>query len=184
MYQNQYHGFDKFAAEMWRISYSLRLENKYQSMVKRPRVYIDAPKLANLEIHDCNSIYYFLRNPTALVKAHIDLKDNAKLWQYLDEEGNGSLEGAQKEYLRQMANFVRGLSSASNLKLKLKSPTNIFRYGSFVNLPIFSNLTRLETKGTMDLLRSLHCFPNLEHLVVCLWSEDLQPLETLGFLME
>uniref|UniRef100_A0A803MEZ4 F-box domain-containing protein n=1 Tax=Chenopodium quinoa TaxID=63459 RepID=A0A803MEZ4_CHEQI len=37
-------------------------------------VYIDAPKLVNLNIEDWCSMYYFLRNPSTLVKACIGLK--------------------------------------------------------------------------------------------------------------
>ncbi|XP_021715771.1 F-box/FBD/LRR-repeat protein At5g22660-like [Chenopodium quinoa] len=164
-------------------SLSISMTFYFSSLIQHARVCIDAPKLANLKIHDCNSIYYFLRNPTTLVKAHVYL-DNIESWQCLneeDEEDHGLLEGAHKEYLRQVVQFVGGLSSVSSLKLKLESPTNIFRYRSFVNLPTFSNLTRLETKGTMDLLCYLHCFPNLVQLVVCLWS---QPFQTLSFLMK
>ncbi|XP_021740043.1 F-box/FBD/LRR-repeat protein At1g16930-like [Chenopodium quinoa] len=127
-------------------------------------------------------------NPTKLVKTCIDLKNNGD-WSYceededededmVDEENLGLL---QKEYTHQMTKFVGGLSSVSNLKLKQEFHTNIFRHCSSANLPIFSNLSRLETECPMDLLFSLHCFPNLEHLVVCLWP---QTLPTLDFSME
>uniref|UniRef100_A0A803LYX6 FBD domain-containing protein n=1 Tax=Chenopodium quinoa TaxID=63459 RepID=A0A803LYX6_CHEQI len=141
------------------------------SNTRNTRVYIDAPKLAKLKIQDWNSIYFFLQNPSTLVKACIQLdyglesEDDEE-----DKQDYGSLSGPQKEYICQMTKFVGGLSSVSKLELKLESWTNIMRYFNYLNLPIFSNLTRLETNCFKDLLISLNCFPNLEHLAVQLCS--------------
>ncbi|XP_021744391.1 F-box/FBD/LRR-repeat protein At5g22660-like [Chenopodium quinoa] len=141
------------------------------------RVYIDAPKLVNLKIEDWSSIYYFLRNPSTLVKACIGLNRVDGYFLELedeeeDEQGYGSLSGPRKEYICQMTKFVGGLSSVSKLELKLDSWTNNLRYFNYVNMPIFSNLTCLETNCFKDLLTSLNCFPNLEHLEVCLKLSD------------
>ncbi|XP_021716018.1 F-box/FBD/LRR-repeat protein At1g16930-like [Chenopodium quinoa] len=134
-------------------------------------VYIDAPKLENLKIENFYSIYYFLRNPTVLKEARIELMHDE--WYGLesdDEEEKeldyGSLSEARKEYLHQMTKFVGGMSTVTNLELRLESLTNIFKYQNPVKLPIFSNVAHLETNFLKDLMFSLHCFPNLEHLKV------------------
>ncbi|XP_021715927.1 F-box/FBD/LRR-repeat protein At1g16930-like [Chenopodium quinoa] len=141
---------------------------------RKTRVYIDAPKLAKLKIQDWSSIYYFLQNPSILVKACIQLENDGG-YDGLELDGEqdyGALSGPRKEYICQMTKFFGGLSSVSKLELKLESWTNILRYFNCLNLPIFSNLTWLQTNCFKDLLISLNYFPNLEHLEVDLWLLD------------
>uniref|UniRef100_A0A803MF15 F-box domain-containing protein n=1 Tax=Chenopodium quinoa TaxID=63459 RepID=A0A803MF15_CHEQI len=89
---------------------------------RKTRVYIDAPKLAKLKIQDWSSIYYFLQNPSILVKACIQLENDGG-YDGLELDGEqdyGALSGPRKEYICQMTKFVGGLSSVSKLELKLE----------------------------------------------------------------
>ncbi|KAL2932384.1 hypothetical protein RDABS01_006584 [Bienertia sinuspersici] len=136
------------------------------------RICIDAPKLANINISDDNSIYHFIQNPITLVKARIMLRNYMGSF---DEEIWGVEVDNDTDlfYLEEMSKFVLGLSSVRNLVLKCLSNRNIFAYLNIVNvnLPIFSSLVYLETNYFKDFLLSLKCFPNLEHLVLRVWSE-------------
>uniref|UniRef100_A0A803LYX7 F-box domain-containing protein n=1 Tax=Chenopodium quinoa TaxID=63459 RepID=A0A803LYX7_CHEQI len=132
--------------------------------MQRTRISVDAPKLTNLEIYDWSSIYNFVRNPTALVKARMSLKRLFVGYVVLVNWGGNC-------YLEEMSKFVGGLSSVSNLELLLESHSNIFGCPNSGKLPIFSNVVNLETNFFKDLLFSLDCFPNLEHLVVSIWSQ-------------
>uniref|UniRef100_A0A803MF10 FBD domain-containing protein n=1 Tax=Chenopodium quinoa TaxID=63459 RepID=A0A803MF10_CHEQI len=104
-------------------SLTIRLLAESSSKKWHLRVSIDAPKLSYLYIEDGNSIYTFIRNPTTLVDAHIRLLNDDSYWLYFDdeEEDNDLLHVQQEEYIRQMAKFVRGMSSVTYLELKLQS---------------------------------------------------------------
>ncbi|KNA16988.1 hypothetical protein SOVF_084210 [Spinacia oleracea] len=182
-------------------SLSIRMESvANKTKTRYTTISIDAPKLANLDIRDCNSFYCFLQNPTKLGKARVDLKswiiphlecDNRESEgededseeededsEEEDEESevdeqDGSLRG-RKKYLRQMTKFVGGMSNVSNLELMIRSRTNILAHLNSEILPIFSNLVCLKLNCLKNLLHFLHFFPNLEHLEVYLWHNDLQ----------
>ncbi|XP_021715933.1 F-box/FBD/LRR-repeat protein At5g22660-like [Chenopodium quinoa] len=129
--------------------------------MRRTRISIDAPKLTDLNIHDSISIYRFVRNPTALVKARLSL---ARWCGEVVNEGSSY-------YLEEMSKFVGEFSSVSNLVLMLQSRSNIFGCLNPRNLPIFSNVVNLETNFFKDLVFSLEFFPKLEHLVVSIWCQ-------------
>ncbi|KNA11711.1 hypothetical protein SOVF_132540 [Spinacia oleracea] len=138
--------------------------------VERYRVVIDAPKLENLDVEDWTSIYCFLQNPTKLVKAYIRLE--SEFISFGEEEGGNE----ETNYVKEMSKFIGGSCNVNNLVLMLKSSTNTLTYLNSFDLPVFSNLTYLETNFLKVLLVSLHCFPNLEHLKVRLYSGDC-PIE-------
>ncbi|XP_021843969.2 F-box/FBD/LRR-repeat protein At5g22660-like [Spinacia oleracea] len=141
-----------------------------------PKIFIDAPKLANLCIFDYTSYYYFIQNPTKLVKASIYLtRDEA-------------YEPAEEDYLHQLSKFVRGMSSVIKLDLIAYGNTNLYPYLNSLNLGtklIFPNLGRLITEleyiGWNDLLLSMQCFPNLKHLKVNLSMRDGLPMDHMNW---
>ncbi|XP_021716014.1 F-box/FBD/LRR-repeat protein At5g56420-like [Chenopodium quinoa] len=140
----------------------------FSSMMQRAKIYFDAPKLENLSISDCTSFYYFIRYPTTLVNAEIDLS------KWIDDDEADEVD--DEDYLQHMCKFVGKMFSVSHLKLMADRDTNILPYldyGGDAYLPIFRNLIHLETgftdvgmSGWTDLLYYLQCFPNLEHLKV------------------
>ncbi|XP_021715929.1 F-box/FBD/LRR-repeat protein At2g26030-like isoform X1 [Chenopodium quinoa] len=141
--------------------------------LKRSRIFIDAPKLANIRISDCYSIYNFVQNPTSLASACIDLRGNSII-----ESNDDELQDEDDLYVNGMFEFLERMSSVDNLELiMVRKRTNIFtRLG--VDMPIFNNLAHLKTNRFKDLMRCLHYFPKLEHLEVSLCSEDYDvPME-------
>ncbi|XP_021744176.1 F-box/FBD/LRR-repeat protein At5g53840-like [Chenopodium quinoa] len=124
---------------------------------------IDAPKLANLVTHGCVLPYGFRTNPTALVKACIDLR------KYELRHEDHEVE------LHRFSEFFKRTSSVVNLELvvMMEWQRNIFTYLN-VNPPVmFFNLVRLKVtlcgfslNDCNDFLVSLQCFPSLEHLWV------------------
>ncbi|XP_021744335.1 F-box/FBD/LRR-repeat protein At2g26030-like [Chenopodium quinoa] len=134
--------------------------------LKRSRIFIDAPKLANIRVSDCYSFYSFVQYPTALASACIDLKGNS-----IVESNDFELQDEEDLYVNGMFEFLERMSSVDNLELMVGKRTNIFtRLG--VDMPIFNNLVRLKANCFKDLMRCLHNFPKLEHLEVSLCSED------------
>ncbi|XP_021776082.1 uncharacterized protein LOC110739908 [Chenopodium quinoa] len=126
------------------------------------QVSIDAPKLTHLIINGCVLPYTFRRIPTELIKACIELRREEE-----EEEDENDAED-----FHWVSEFFRGMSSITNFEIVVFRSINIF---SFLNLnpPMFFNVVRLEVtlngsdfSGWNDLLVSLQCFPNLQHLCV------------------
>ncbi|XP_010666822.2 F-box/FBD/LRR-repeat protein At5g22660 [Beta vulgaris subsp. vulgaris] len=161
---------------------SLRVDLESSRKTEAVRIHIDAPKLTNLDIKDCFSFYYFVQNPITLARACVDLRRDD--WESAEDEDE-ELAGGEIIYLQHMSTFIRGMSSVSNLDLKIESSTNILAYLNSMDdgfLQMFSSLTHFETtlnfiglNGWKDFLLSLQCFPNLKHLKVKM--EDDPPLE-------
>lgn len=87
-----------------------------------------------------------------------------------------------------MSEFVRGMSSASELDLWLDYQTYLYHYFNFVNHriePIFANLATLQiySDGTVwkDLFFTMLCFPNLKHLRVSQTVGDGLPMEYINW---
>ncbi|KNA16987.1 hypothetical protein SOVF_084200 [Spinacia oleracea] len=150
----------------------LKIDLEFVGRTQRINISIDAPKLEHLNLRDCTSYYDFVRNPTALVRACIDL---IKEERYLEDEDDMDWFPSN-HYLHHMSKFVGGMSSISSLDLKLERDSNIFTYLSSVDdgfLPVFRNLSNFEMtldgiglNGWKDLILSLRCFPYLKHLEV------------------
>lgn len=163
----------------------LRIEMHSQWRTQRTNIFINAPELTYLSISDPNSFYYFRHHPSTLVTADInftieDVFGGDRKW----------MDGS-KDYIHQVSKFVGGMSNVKELYLMLDSETNIYSYYKFEEhrlLPIFHNLAYLnvsfEDVGLIvwkDLLLSMHCFPNLNQLVVNLNTGYPIPVERSGW---
>ncbi|KAL2901740.1 hypothetical protein RDABS01_026822, partial [Bienertia sinuspersici] len=117
-------------------------------------IYIDAPKLTRLKIRD-PCYYTFQTIPTSLVEASIKLKciDNTDWFLLM--------------IIFVLSEFVRGMSSVKCSVLWQYAW--FFRPQYYDDMAVFPDLTFFKTRianlgDWEDLLCSLHCFPNLEHL--------------------
>ncbi|KAL2896643.1 hypothetical protein RDABS01_038427 [Bienertia sinuspersici] len=147
---------------------TLNIDLESSSKTQRTKMSIDAPKLVNLEIRDCNSHYYFVHDPSALVNAYIDLRMDYDFEEEFEDE-----EFEDDDYLHLMSKFVRGIYCANILELKLQSRSNIFTYLACVDGRFEITFDDIGLDGWKDLLLSLQYFPNLKHLKVKMLRDPL-----------
>ncbi|XP_021745274.1 FBD-associated F-box protein At4g10400-like [Chenopodium quinoa] len=111
--------------------------NVYQTPDNYSIISIDAPKLTNLVTYGCVLPYGFRTNPTALVKACIDLRRCEMRYE--------EFEDLDVE-LHRFSEFFKGMTSVTNsLDLVVQWQMDIFTYLNKVNPPImFFHLVRLK----------------------------------------
>ncbi|KAL2906027.1 hypothetical protein RDABS01_004737 [Bienertia sinuspersici] len=148
------------------------LSFKMRNVIDQHQVIIDAPKLTYVYVISGGLVINFVKDPTVLDTAHIDLT-------YLSFRG--MLEGMHGNgFICQICKFMARLSNVH--ELHLESNMKLFAYMHLVgSMPLFGNLSYARmilsrSSGVNEFLLFLQIAPNLKEVFVTLNYDEGNPL--------